>query len=92
MLLELHIDMPDMPNAACRTSNPETFFPDSSRRPDRAARAKAICVGCPERVACLEYALEQPQLGIWGGLTEVERRHLAHKRGAAETCRTKESA
>lgn len=39
--------------------------------------AKAVCAGCPVRLACLEYALaNQERHGIWGGLSEWERRKL----------------
>ena len=86
MLLDLIIDAPDLPEAACLDVGGEVFFPGVGR-PDLAAQAKAICAGCPERVACLDYALKHPQLGIWGGLNEVERARLAHKRNAVETCR-----
>ena len=68
--------------AACRGPESALFFPPTvpERKEDRDAReqrAKAICAMCPVREECLEYALEirEPH-GIWGGLTEVERRLL----------------
>ncbi len=69
--------------AACRGPIAKVFFPPSSpegrvAREARETRAKAICRGCPVRIECLDYALEirEPH-GIWGGLSEVERRiHL----------------
>jgi WhiB family transcriptional regulator, redox-sensing transcriptional regulator len=69
--------------AACSTSDPEIFFPISSCGPAavQVARAKAICAGCEIRRECLEYAIVAgPIQGIWGGLTEHERR-LFRQRG-----------
>ena len=69
--------------AACRDADPELFFPDGDIRSARARvqKAKLICRGCPVRAACLHWALANGQeAGIWGGLTEDERRRL-HRRG-----------
>jgi len=72
--------------AACRGPQSVLFFPPShpERRDEREAReaqAKAICATCPVRRPCLEYALgiREPH-GIWGGLTESERRQLLARR------------
>lgn len=44
----------------------------------REEQAKAVCVTCPVREECLGYALSAREAhGIWGGLTDVERRRLA---------------
>lgn len=66
--------------AGCRGPLSRYFFPPTSserrdEREDRERRAKAICATCPVQVSCLEYALKirEPH-GIWGGLTEHERR------------------
>lgn len=72
--------------AACRGPESVLFFPPStSERKDdrdwREAKAKEICASCAVRAECLEYALEiQEPHGIWGGLTEVERRTLSPSR------------
>ena len=69
-------------DAACREADPELFFPDDTR-PVRAQvkAAKLICRGCPVSATCLSWALASgQQAGIWGGLTEDERRGL-HRRG-----------
>lgn len=69
--------------AACRGPESVLFFPPSHAeakidRDARERRAKAVCAGCPVRRPCLDYALRiGEQHGIWGGLTEVERRALA---------------
>ena len=68
--------------AACRGPIAKVFFPPSApesrtARETRESRAKAICRTCDVRRECLAYALEiaEPH-GIWGGLSEVERRAL----------------
>jgi len=70
---------------ACRTEDPELFFPDgtSGRHAAQAEEAKAICnTRCPVRDTCLDWALEQRQdSGVWGGTTEQERRRI-HRRKA----------
>jgi WhiB family transcriptional regulator, redox-sensing transcriptional regulator len=62
--------------AACRSADPELFFPlsGSGKALEQIAEAKVICAGCPVRRQCLEFALRTRPHGIWGGLTEVERR------------------
>jgi WhiB family transcriptional regulator, redox-sensing transcriptional regulator len=74
--------------AACRGPESSLFFPPTyaerkDERDAREGRAKAICAICPVRPECLEYALRVgEQHGIWGGLTEAERRVLiAHQIG-----------
>ncbi len=72
--------------ALCRGSDVNLFFTPShlekkEEREAREAQAKAICGRCPVRDACLSFALatREPH-GVWGGLNEIERRHLLLKR------------
>lgn len=68
---------------ACRKSDPELFFPVTSRGPAlrQLARAKAICECCAVRPQCLEFALETGQnFGIWGGTSEDERQTMRRRR------------
>lgn len=54
------------------------FFPDSKMYADEA---KAICRNCPVQVRCLTFALQTRQdFGVWGGLTENERKRLLKRR------------
>jgi WhiB family transcriptional regulator, redox-sensing transcriptional regulator len=72
--------------AACRGEDPELFFPVGSVGPALAhiAEAKQVCAQCPVREACLNFALSTGQnYGIWGGLTEDERRTLRRRRQRA---------
>jgi WhiB family redox-sensing transcriptional regulator len=62
--------------AACRSADPDLFFPISDSGPAReqTAQAKAICATCRVRRECLAFALRTGQIyGIWGGTTEHER-------------------
>jgi WhiB family redox-sensing transcriptional regulator len=71
--------------AECRGHDRSIFYPPSQaeRREDRdrrEGRAKSICAQCRVRTDCLAYALAQrDQHGIWGGLTELERRAMLIK-------------
>ncbi|HEX3778289.1 MAG TPA: WhiB family transcriptional regulator [Pseudonocardiaceae bacterium] len=60
--------------ALCAQTDPEAFFPEKG---GSTREAKRICLGCEVRTECLEYALEHDErFGIWGGLSERERRKL----------------
>ena len=62
--------------AACRDIDPEVFFPFPGDTDGQDA-ARAICSGCPVRSDCLNWALATGRdHGVWGGLTEDERRAL----------------
>ncbi len=76
------LDRSWQPIALCRGNHSHLFFPPSSserkeERERREVRAKSICTVCPVRVECLDYAvvIKEPY-GIWGGLTETERRQV----------------
>lgn len=65
--------------ALCSQTDPEAFFPEKG---GSTREAKRICSRCEVRPDCLQYALNQDErYGIWGGLSERERRRL--KRRAA---------
>ena len=57
---------------ACRGTDLEVFFPE---RGESAEPARRICAACPVRQPCLDYAISNRIThGIWGGLSERERR------------------
>lgn len=60
--------------ALCAQTDPEAFFPEKG---GSTREAKRICQACPVQDDCLEFALENDErFGIWGGLSERERRRL----------------
>ncbi|MET8565342.1 WhiB family transcriptional regulator [Streptomyces flaveolus] len=70
---------------ACCSEDPELFFPVGSSGPALAqtAEAKAVCGRCPVRRECGEWAVGQGEdAGVWGGLTEEERRARSRRAAA----------
>ena len=64
--------------ARCLGADPELFYPTTD---EAAEEARAICTVCPVREPCLEYAITaREKQGVWGGLTERERRALLRQR------------
>ena len=63
--------------ALCAQTDPEAFFPEKG---GSTREAKRVCTGCEVRAECLEYALANDErFGIWGGLSERERRKLKRR-------------
>jgi WhiB family redox-sensing transcriptional regulator len=63
--------------AACRETDPDALFVQGAAQ----NRAKLVCGGCPVRVECLADALDnRTEFGVWGGMTERERRALLRRR------------
>ncbi|CCA58875.1 MULTISPECIES: WhiB family transcriptional regulator [Streptomyces] len=61
----------------CRAGNADDLFVEGAAQ----NRAKALCAGCPVRAECLAHALdERIEHGVWGGMTERERRALLKRR------------
>jgi WhiB family redox-sensing transcriptional regulator len=78
-------DFQEFGSAPCSETFPDAFFSDEPPEGSIMRRgtytyereAKAICLECPYRGRCLQYALENPELqGIWGGTTEYQRKAL----------------
>ena len=64
-------------DALCAQTDPEAFFPEKG---GSTRDAKRICTTCDVRTECLEYALRNDErFGIWGGLSERERRKLKRR-------------
>lgn len=73
---------------ACRDQDPELFFPTGtgSLAIRQTAEAKKVCHRCPIASDCLSYALRTGQdSGIWGGMSEDERRALSRRNARART-------
>ncbi len=67
-------------HARCLGADPDVFHPPPDAD-DAADAAKAVCLLCPVREACLEHAITaREKQGVWGGLTERERRRLVRQR------------
>lgn len=65
--------------AACRSVDPDLFFPvgTTGMAIEQIDHAKQVCTLCPAQLPCLEYALSTNQdSGVWGGTSEDERRVL----------------
>ncbi len=63
--------------ALCAQTDPEAFFPEKG---GSTREAKRVCTSCEVRAECLDYALAHDErFGIWGGLSERERRKLRRR-------------
>lgn len=63
--------------ASCNETRPDELFVRGAAQ----NRAKQLCAGCPVRTECLAEALDNEiEWGVWGGMTERERRALLRKR------------
>lgn len=79
-------------HAACQGENGDLFFPVGTSGPavQQAEKAKEVCSGCTVSDACLMWAIEAgADYGVWGGLTETERRSwvVRRRRRAAQPSR-----
>jgi WhiB family transcriptional regulator, redox-sensing transcriptional regulator len=64
-------------NASCRDEDPDGLFV----RGKEQRKAKLVCIACPVRTECLAEALDgRIEFGVWGGMTERERRALLRRR------------
>jgi len=75
------IDMAWQDFANCRGADPDLFFPE---RGASTRTAKGICRECSVQVECLEFAIvSSEKFGIWGALSERERRKIRKERRIA---------
>lgn len=73
-----------MRDGLCMQTDPDAHYPEKG---ESTTAAKAVCEGCPVRAECLAYAVARNErFGVWGGLSERERRPLvkAHRAAAAD--------
>lgn len=74
-------DTPNWDGALCReVGDPDLWFPEKG---GPANSARAVCNVCPLREKCLDWAIANNEVGIWGGTSERQRRKLAKARAAA---------
>ena len=75
------IKIPDLPQAACTRVGGDLFFFDRyEANTVEMKMAKAICKHCPEKQACLDFAIaNDEEHGIWGGMTTKERRRYKRR-------------
>jgi WhiB family redox-sensing transcriptional regulator len=67
--------LPDwMAEGLCAETDPDEFFPEKG---GSTKTAKGVCSACDVRQDCLDYALSNNERGVWGGMSERERRRLA---------------
>jgi WhiB family redox-sensing transcriptional regulator len=74
--------------AACRDIDTDFFFPngETGEALAQAEAAKAVCAGCQVRPECLDFAMVTNQpYGIFGGLTEADRKTLRRRRSRERT-------
>ena len=77
--MQLLVDQDWRAKASCARTDPELWFAVGALE---HKRAKLICRECPVRKQCLSYAMDAPVgHGIWGGLTERERRRYRREAG-----------
>lgn len=78
--MNLNLNLPPytlVESASCAQTDPDAFFPEKG---NDTRLAKRVCAGCLVRVQCLTWSLENPQrYGVWGGLSERERRKLTNE-------------
>ena len=74
-------------DASCQDTDPELFFPVGTTGNALQAidYAKRVCAQCAVTQECLDFALDTNQdSGVWGGLSEDERRSIRRQRAAAQ--------
>jgi len=68
-------------DARCRGLALDLFFPE---RGETTKKVKGICEPCKVKTECLDYAIENERFGIWGGMSEQERRGVRRKKELAK--------
>jgi WhiB family redox-sensing transcriptional regulator len=69
---------PFLDDAACRGLDPELFYAEGAAA---IAHAKSLCSICPVQTACLDWAVQREEFGVWGGTTARERSAMRRQRG-----------
>jgi WhiB family redox-sensing transcriptional regulator len=74
-----------MRRAACRGMDTSAIFFDGPDTPPRAKKndtTRRVCIACPVKVECLEFAIENNESGVWNHTNEVDRRNLRSQKRA----------
>lgn len=79
-MIPLHMPGEWRHRGACIGADPELFFAAGSTSHARD-RARAICATCPVKDPCLEHAIHEEQVGIWGATSRNERNAMRRARG-----------
>ena len=69
---------------SCATVGGDYWFPEKESggiTQAEAKIAKSICSACPHKIECAEWGIKFETHGIWGGLTDMDRRHIRRSRG-----------
>jgi len=69
-------------DAACKGMDVRLFFPEVGNIPEEA---RSVCERCPVIDACREWGIRHEHFGVWGGLSEKERRRIRRERGVGCT-------
>ena len=68
-------------DALCAQTDPDAFYPEKGAGKAEHDKAKHVCAKCPVRSDCLEWAISTDErYGIWGGLSERQRRRVKEGR------------
>lgn len=87
-------DMPDFsgkgPTNCKNYEDPDLFFPEPFEKGAGviSRKAKKVCSGCPYQLECAEWAFKNNEPGVWGGLSENERRSIKKGNKVALTLQT----
>jgi WhiB family redox-sensing transcriptional regulator len=74
------MEQPDFTKAECLGSDPNMWVPEDYSNGEATRAAKAICATCVIKEECRDWAIKTKQVGIWGGLTDSNRRYLIYGR------------
>ena len=77
----VYLDFPkfiDKGKPKCAETDPDIFFPDPEvpGSEERTRRAKRVCASCPYLDECKQWAIDNYEIGIWGGTTDSDRRGI----------------
>lgn len=73
------MDRFEITDAPCQKNvDPEIFFPDPTDR-EGIAKAKEVCAKCASTSECLSFALKTNSYGVWGGMTDEDRKSYKRK-------------